>query len=146
MGKRNRRKNRQNQAPKVLRYSKSGATVVEVFDDESRIVHLDAEASSEFAQYLAESAKLFEAKFGRPMGPNDPIFFDETADVVQPMRETDMTAMIIGAMVEAGIDPAYRYAFAKTGMMLSVENETLFSEEDLDEWDRAYAEGLLVTC
>ena len=44
-------------------------------------------------------------------------------------------------MVEAaGLDPAFIYAFEKTGLLVTQRNQHLIPENDLAEWDAAIEE------
>jgi hypothetical protein len=43
--------------------------------------------TDEMVERLKGQAKAFEAKFGRPPGPNDPIFFNLESDVLEPMSQ-----------------------------------------------------------
>ena len=43
-------------------------------------------------------------------------------------------------MKAAGIDPAFIYAFEKTGLLVSEENQDLIPEKDLEEWRAAIEE------
>ena len=43
-------------------------------------------------------------------------------------------------MKAAGMDPAFIYAFEKTGLLVSEQNQHLISDEDLAEWDAAIEE------
>jgi hypothetical protein len=59
----------------------------------------------ELAEALAALVRAFEVRFGRPPGPDDPIFFDPDADTptpIGPERFHDLT----GAAAAAGGDPA----------------------------------------
>ena len=43
-------------------------------------------------------------------------------------------------MKKAGLDPAIIYAFEKTGLLVTEENQHLLPEKDLAEWEAAIAE------
>ena len=47
---------------------------------------------------------------------------------------------MVQAMKQAGIHPAYVYAFEKTGLIVSEENQHLLPEKDLAEWEAAIRE------
>ena len=85
-------------------------------------------------------AREFEAKFGRPPGPDDPVFFDPNADTPKPMNVQDATRDIAAAMVAANIAPEMIYAFQKTGLIVCEENLHLLSPADINEWNSAIAE------
>jgi hypothetical protein len=40
----------------------------------------------------------------------------------------------------AGLDPAFIYAFEKTGLLVTEQNQHLIPENDLVEWDTAIEE------
>lgn len=52
----------------------------------------------------------------------------------------DIWTEMLRSMKAAQIDPTIVYATAKTGIMLSSDNQHLFSSRDLREWDRAIRE------
>jgi hypothetical protein len=43
-------------------------------------------------------------------------------------------------MKAAGLDPAFIYAFEKTGLLVTKQNQHLIPEQDLAEWDAAIEE------
>ena len=43
-------------------------------------------------------------------------------------------------MKAAGLDPAFIYAFEKTGLLVTEQNQHLIPDEDLAEWDAAIEE------
>ena len=47
---------------------------------------------------------------------------------------------MVGDMKAAGLDPAFIYAFEKTGLLVSEENQHLIPEKDLEEWRSAVEE------
>jgi hypothetical protein len=51
-----------------------------------------------------------------------------------------LEAMLVEDMKEAGLDPAFVYAFEKTGLLVSEENQHLIPERDLEEWRSAIEE------
>ncbi len=68
------------------------------------------------------------------------MFFDPNADTPQPLDMDEMTALMVEAMVEAGVEPARIYAYRKTGLIVTEENLHLLSEQDLAEWEAAIQE------
>ena len=96
--------------------------------------------SPEVHEALLKHREAFRKKFGRDPGPEDPVFFDPSADTPQPLDMEEGEAGIIEGMVAVGIDPAIIYVYRKTGLMVSEENRELIPEEDLDEWAAALAE------
>jgi len=51
-----------------------------------------------------------------------------------------LEAMLAGDMRAAGLDPAFIYAFEKTGLLVSEENQHLIPEKEVDEWQSAVEE------
>jgi hypothetical protein len=82
---------------------------------------------------LLEEQRRFIATYGREPGPDDPVFFD-----VPPLEHVEH--QMVQAMKAAGLDPAYVYAFEKTGLLVTEQNQHLIPERDLDEWDAAIRE------
>ena len=89
--------------------------------------------NEEMRDILEEQRRKFVEKFGHEPGPNDQIFFD----MPHPEHIEHMT---VEAMKAAGIDPAYIYAYEKTGRLVTEENLGLLSDADLDEWQAAIDE------
>jgi hypothetical protein len=48
--------------------------------------------------------------------------------------------MMVEDMNAAGLDPAFNYAFEKTGLLVTEQNQHLIPESDLAEWDAAIEE------
>ena len=55
-------------------------------------------------------------------------------------HELDNRQKMIEAMRENNADPAYIYAFEKTGLLVFQETMDQFTEEQLNEWADAYEE------
>lgn len=96
----------------------------------TRTVTLDAETSAAFQ----EQFRAFEAKFGRPPGPDDPVFFDPDADTPQPISEERITNDTVRVMREVGLPEDLIYAFRQTGILPTGSNLHLFSKRDLRAW------------
>jgi hypothetical protein len=60
----------------------------------------------------------FIDKHGREPGPNDPVFFD-------PPHPEHLEHMMVEDMKAAGLDPAFIYAFEKTGRIVTEQNQHL---------------------
>jgi hypothetical protein len=86
--------------------------------------------SEEMVDLLEEQRQEFIKKYGREPGPHDSVFFD----MPHPEHVEHMT---VQAMKEAGIDPAFIYAYEKTGRIVTEDNQHLLSDADLAEWDDA---------
>jgi hypothetical protein len=71
------------------------------------------------------------------------VFFDPDAD--QPRFHSNaqlrqMTDAMYTIMIDAGIDPAYAFAFRKTGRLLTTENMKYLTPDELAEWNDAIQE------
>ena len=131
MGKASRRKRERKESPE----QRSG---VERHPDGSRTVRLgDGPGGRDLLARLEEQRERFRAKFGRDMGPNDPLIFDPDADEPRPLPATTIEAQVAAAMERAGIDPAFVYAFQHTGLIPTEANRHLLSEEDSAEFAAA---------
>jgi hypothetical protein len=56
------------------------------------------------------------------------------------LLESEVIAIVVERMKRANLDPAYIYAFQKTGMLVAESNLHLFSAADKKEWADAVAE------
>jgi hypothetical protein len=95
----------------------------------------------EVADALRQQKQLFKEKFGREPDPNDPLFFDPDVDTPQEMNGEKIDKVTIEAMVKAGTDPSYIYAFKKTGLLVTTDNWDKLSPEDQAEWMAAISEA-----
>lgn len=86
---------------------------------------------------LRAQIRAFEQKFGRPPGPQDPIFFDPDADEPRPMRRTEMERVHTTMLDAAGICGAWIYAYQHTNGLLPAPDGTFNSETDRSEWQEA---------
>ena len=89
--------------------------------------------SDELAEIIEEQKRKFQEEHGREIGPNDKLFFD-----APPLEHVEH--YMVEAMKKAGLDPAIIYAFEKTGLLVTEENEHLLPEKDLAEWEAAIDE------
>ncbi len=87
----------------------------------------------ELAEVVEEQKRKFIAQHGREPGPGDNLFFD-----MPPLEHVEH--FMVQAMQEAGIDPAIVYAFEKTGLLVTEQNQHLLTESDLAEWEAAIDE------
>ena len=96
------------------------------------------------AEMIEAQLELFRLKFGREPGPDDPVFFDPNAPGADPvpLNEADIRADVLRTMEKIGTPPAFAYAFAKTGFLISTENleRGVYPKAVLDEWNAAVAE------
>ncbi|BCB83127.1 hypothetical protein [Phytohabitans suffuscus] len=84
----------------------------------------------------------FEGKFGRPPGPDDPLFFDPDADEPTPLTTVDLERHSVATLEALGISPAWIYATQHTDGLLPMLDGTFRSDEDRREWDAAIARYL----
>ena len=87
------------------------------------------------AAALEAQVRRFEEKFGRPPGPDDPLFFDPDADEPQPVSLTGLETETVAMLEAAGICPAWIYAYQHTGGLLPRPDGSFASERDQAEWD-----------
>ena len=88
----------------------------------SKKISLDPETAD---LVIREQTEAFRRKFGRAMGPQDPLFFDPDADLPVPLSDEnhdELMEEMTAVMEESGVHPAHIYAFRKTGHMVSEEN------------------------
>jgi hypothetical protein len=72
------------------------------------------------------------------------VFFDPYADHPRALDEGGeghLTRMGKMAMRSAGLDEATTYAWHKTGLLVSEENEDMLSGDDLEDWRALSAAG-----
>jgi len=100
-------------------------------DEEGNITR-DVPMSSEVQELIPEIKRQFIQRHGRPPGPDDRLF--EGVDLEAACRE------VSAAMREAKVDPAYVYAFERTGLLLTEENRHLMPMKDVEEFEAAMAE------
>jgi hypothetical protein len=102
-------------------------------EDEGGNLYQSTPISPEVADILQAQRQKFIDKHGREPGPNDPVFFD------LPHPE-HVEHQMVEAMKKAGMDPAFIYAFEKTGRLVTEQNQHLLPESALDEWQAAIEE------
>jgi hypothetical protein len=102
-------------------------------EDEEGDIYRSVPLSDEMRDILEEQRRKFTAKYGREPGPDDPIFFD-MPHVEHIEHET------VQAMKKAGLNPAFIYAYEKTGLLVTEQNQHLIPEKNLEEWDAAIRE------
>jgi len=96
--------------------------------------------SPELAKGIQEQFQWFTEKFGRPPGPDDPVFFDPSADEPRPIIDEVVDQHMLEAMHKAGVRPALIYAYQKTGRLVTRENRTYLTRAELKEWNDAVDE------
>jgi len=96
--------------------------------------------SPETAEALKRQHERFVAKFGRPPGPDDPLFFDPSAN--EPRRAIDevLDQQLLEAMHKAGVRQEMIYAYQKTGRIVTDDNRKYLTKAQLKEWTDAVDE------
>ncbi len=98
--------------------------------DEDGTILKSLPMSAELAEVIEQQQRKFQEKHDRDIGPNNKLFFD-----APPLEH--VVHFMVEAMKKAGLDPAIIYAFEKTGLLVTEENQHLLSEKDLAEWEAA---------
>ena len=98
---------------------------------DSKVVRVDPDQ----AAMLEAQVRRFEEKFGRPPGPDDPLFFDPDADEPQPVSLTGLETETVGMLEAAGVSPAWIYAYQHTDGLLPRPDGSFASARDQAEWD-----------
>jgi hypothetical protein len=96
--------------------------------------------NDEAVRAIKHQLEAFEKKFGRPAGPEDPIFFDPDADTPQVISQEKLDALMVETMEAADIDPAIIYAYKKTGLIVSTKNWKHMSRSKRARWNAAIRE------
>jgi len=84
----------------------------------------------------------FRQKFGRDPAPGDPLFFDPEKDEPTPMSEDvhcTINAELIEGLIKIG-RPEFGYAYARSGYLVSEDNQDLVPEEGMRDWHAAIRE------
>ncbi len=105
--------------------------------DGVKVVPID---SPELREALKEQFAAFERKFGRPIGPEDPVFFDPDCDTPRPMDLAVVERELVLGLQKIGVHPAVLYAHQKTGLLLTEDNRDVMALEDLAKWEAAIDE------
>jgi hypothetical protein len=101
--------------------------------DEAGTLYRSTPLTADMGQALEQLRQAFVAKHGPESGPHDLVF----PDLPHPEH---LEAMMVQDMKAAGLDPAFIYAFEKTGLLVTQHNQHLIPEKDLAEWDAAIEE------
>ena len=95
---------------------------------------------AEAPETIACQLEAFRKKFGRDPCPDDPIFFDPDADEPVPLNPQQYEQDMMETMAKAGINPAFIYAFKRTGRIVTDSNRDRFTEKELKQWNDAINE------
>ena len=105
----------------------------QVINREGKVIQLGQDG----AAMIEAQRRFFEEKFGRPPGPDDPLFFDPDADEPQPMSLPGVETATVSMLEAAGISPAWIYAYQHTDGLLPRTDGSFTSERDSAEWHEA---------
>ena len=105
----------------------------QVINREGKVIRLGQDG----AAMIEAQRRFFEEKFGRPPGPDDPLFFDPDADEPQPMSLPGVETATVSMLEAAGISPAWIYAYQHTDGLLPRPDGSFTSERDSAEWHEA---------
>ena len=103
----------------------------QVITRDGKVIRMDRDQ----AAALEAQCRRFEEKFGRPPGPDDPLFFDPDAGHPQPVSLPGLETATVGMLEAAGICPAWIYAYQHTGGLLPRPDGSFASGRDQAEWD-----------
>ena len=104
-----------------------------VVDEDGNICREIAIDNPQMKAALDEMRTEFRKQHGRDPGPDDLLFGDTAGD-------HEIEAMMTEVMEQAGSDPAFIYAFKKTGRIVTTWNKDKLTDDELWEWQRAIEE------
>jgi hypothetical protein len=102
-------------------------------EDEQGDLYKSVPLSGEMMDLLKHQRQKFIDLYGREPGPGDKVFFD-----APPLELVEH--QMVEAMKAAGFDPAFIYAYERTGRLVTEQNQHLLSDADLAEWQAAIDE------
>lgn len=100
-----------------------------------KVVRIDDTAVASFKAQL----RRFEEKFGRPPGPDDPVFFDPDAETPQLPSLSSVETHGVELLETIGLSVAWIFAYRETKGLLPRLDGTFLTERDAAEWDAAVA-------
>jgi hypothetical protein len=146
-----RRRRAKRLAERASRFESHAALVVERQGDPrytQKTRHPDGSYSitlpPEMMEMLARQRELFREKFGRDMGPDDPVFFDPDADEPVPVP-AERFQESLHAFAEGTDDPELRalaLASIDVGYMVTEMNQHLFTAHEVEAFGVAVARYL----
>jgi len=104
-----------------------------VIDEKGNICREVPIDDPEMMAALHRMADEFRKEHGRDSGPDEPLFGDIAGDQAIEDMMTDI-------MERAGSDPAFIYAFKKTGRIVTRQNKDKLTDAELREWQAAIEE------
>jgi hypothetical protein len=99
-------------------------------------------ATDELQEALQGQGERFRQQFGREMGPDDPLIWNEDANEPTPITEAQMRRDLdewAENVVAAGLDPSPVLAMRDLGYIVTEETQHLFSLAELDAFADAVA-------
>jgi len=102
--------------------------------------HKPMSLHAETPETIACQRAAFRKKFGRDPCADDPIFFDPDANEPVPLNPQQYQQDMIETMTQAGVDPAFIYAFKRTGRIVTESNKDRLTEKELRQWNDAIDE------
>lgn len=98
----------------------------QVITRDGKVIRMDRDQ----AALVEVQVRRFEEKFGRPPGPDYPLFFDPDASQPRPMSLPGLEAATTGMLEAAGICPAWIYACQHAGGVLPRPDGSFASARD----------------
>lgn len=99
--------------------------------------------SPEMLRAIEGQQEAFRKKFGRDMGPGDPLFFDPDCDEPTPLSPIKLQAEVLKALAKSGAPPEWAYAYRKTGRM-GFGDKSNWPRAARREWEEAIEEYRII--
>jgi hypothetical protein len=99
-----------------------------------------AQITARTREIVERHKEAFRHKFGREIGPGDPLFFDPDKDVPTPIDPKRMEDETVAALRKAGVAPQIIFAYKRTGRLLMKDNLANYPPEARAEWKAAIDE------
>jgi len=102
-------------------------------EDEDGTAGKSVPMTEDVKEVFQQARQAFIEEHGREPEPDELLFTDLA-------HLEHLEAMLVGDMKATGLDPAFIYAFEKTGLLISEKNQHLIPEKDLEYWRSAVEE------
>lgn len=89
---------------------------------------------------IKELQRQLREECGHDPDPDGPLAFDPDSDVVQPIAEAKIRAMMGDVADAAHLAPDLAYAIRKTGLLVTDTNQDLLDDNQREAWKEALAE------
>ncbi len=141
MSERAERRRRAREEAKRTRTNQTGDVVRTDNLDGTASVSFSGAVGDEVSEAVEQQLAAFRKRFGREPRGDDPLFFDPDApgDGPVPISLASMESAFVEAMVETGMPGSLIYAYQQTGLLLTEDNWSLRSDEEIEEWNEAIA-------